>query len=97
MKNEEMKDRKNFHQMGNKHLNKNGQKYGLDIASCAPTAPNQCIKALHDFVNPLSNKIAQKSKHEQPRRDAPEPIQVVDFLTGDQDVHAPEASYDVHW
>jgi len=89
---EKRKKGKNFNRMGNKQTKKTWTRQ--DIVSSAPT---RCSKALHDFINPLSNKIAQKSKYEQPRRDTPEPIQVVDILARDQNVHAPEASYDVHW
>lgn len=53
--------------------------------------------SLHNFVDLFTPKETRDSKHSQSRRDTPEPPQIVDFLAGDFDVHAPHAADDVHW
>ena len=52
--------------------------------------------SLDDSIDLFAPEEAADSKHNQASRNAPEPVQIVDFLSRHFDVHAPHAADDVH-
>jgi hypothetical protein len=65
-----------------------------------PFIPNlsghQLQTRLYNLIYLLTPVKATESKNNQASRDAPEPVQTVDFLPGHFDVHAPHTADDVH-
>ena len=51
---------------------------------------------LYNTINTLRDEEAEDGKHHQARRNAPKPIEILDFLAGDLHVHAPHACDDIH-
>lgn len=52
--------------------------------------------ALYNPINPLGDKKAGNAKHQQPRRNAPEPSQAILSLPRHKHVHAPHTRNDIH-
>lgn len=68
----------------------------LKINATLPNAIQCPLPSLNNAINPLRNQIAQQAEPNEPAGDAEEPIQVFNVLAGDDAVHTPYTSNDVH-